>query len=154
MKKLLFLSSIALTLCGTAAIAQTAATYGKAFTTTQVMSTTRASGLTADKDVVPNVQLEGKVSEVCQKEGCWIVLGNENGGDVVMIRMKDHAFKVPKDIAGKHAIVNGNLKKKVQSVEEQKHYLEDAGASQAEMARITAPKNVFELEATGVIVKE
>lgn len=153
MKKLLFLSSLALTLCSTAAMAQNA-TYGKTFTTNQVMSTTRASGLTADKDMVPNVQFEGKVSEVCQKEGCWMVIGNENGGEVMMVRMKDHAFKVPKDLAGKHVIVNGNLKKKVQSVEEQKHYMEDAGASEGEMARITAPKNVFELEATGIVVKD
>jgi hypothetical protein len=157
MKKLLFLSSLALTLCSTAVIAQTpskGAIYGKAFTSTQVLSTTRAASVTSEKEVVENVQFEGKVSEVCQKEGCWLVLSNDNGGDQLMVRMKDHSFKVPKDLYGKRVIVNGNLKKKTQSVEEQKHLMEDRGASQAEIARITAPKNVFEMIATGVIVAE
>ncbi|KAA5535063.1 DUF4920 domain-containing protein [Taibaiella lutea] len=157
MRKLLFLSSLALTLCSTGVIAQTAkkgAIYGKAFTSTQVLSTTRAAGVTSEKDVVENVQFEGKVTEVCQKEGCWLVLSTDNGADPLMVRMKDHSFKVPKDLNGKHVVVNGNLKKTTQSVEEQKHLLEDKGASQGEIARITAPKNVFELIATGVVVTE
>jgi hypothetical protein len=61
---------------------------------------------------------------------------------------------VPTDLYGKHVIINGNLKKTTQSVEEQKHLMEDRGASQAEMARVTTPKNVFELIATGVMVTE
>lgn len=157
MKKLLFLSSLALSLCSTAVFAQTAtkgAIYGKAFTSTQVLSTTRAASVTSEKDVVENVQFEGKVTEVCQKEGCWLVLSSQNGGDNIMVKMKDHSFKVPTDLYGKHVIINGNLKKTTQSVEEQKHLMEDRGASQAEMARVTTPKNVFELIATGVMVTE
>jgi len=157
MKKILLLSSLALTLCSTVVIGQTAkkgAIYGKAFTSTQVLSTTRAVSVTSEKDVVENVQFQGKVTEVCQKEGCWLILGNDNGGDAIMVRMKDHSFKVPKDLNGRHIIVNGELKKTTQSVEEQKHLMEDKGASQGEIARVTAPKNVFELIATGVIVTD
>jgi len=156
MKKLIFLSSLALALCSTAVHAQTAkkgAIYGKAFTSSQVLSTTRAASVTSEKDVVENVQFEGTVNEVCQKEGCWLILSN-GGSNNIMVRMKDHSFKVPKDINGKHVIVNGNLKKTVQSVEEQKHLMEDRGASQGELARVTEPKSVFELIATGVMVTE
>lgn len=66
--------------------------------------------------------------------------------------MKDHAFLLPKDLAGKKALVNGTLVKKVQSVAEQKHYLEDAGASAEEMAKITQPKETYVMQATGVVV--
>lgn len=96
------------------------------------------------------IQLTGKIKEVCQTEGCWIVL--EGGGVELLVKMKDHAFTLPKDLAGKMALVNGVVTRKTQSIEEQKHYLEDAGADAARLAEIKEPKQVFEMEATGVLV--
>lgn len=79
-----------------------------------------------------------------------VIRTNEKSNDDVMVRMKDHAFVVPKDIAGKTAVVHGTVAKKMQSVAEQKHYMEDAGAPADQIAKITEPKAVYEMQVTGV----
>ena len=80
-------------------------------------------------------------------------LKNENGADV-FVKFKDHEFVIPKDRAGRAAIVSGIAKKKTISVDDQKHYAEDAGASEAEIAKITQPKEELRIEATGVMIKD
>lgn len=157
MKKLLFFSTLALTLCATSVMAQTnaaATSYGKAFKEQSALSPARVQWLLKDKQGVDHVQLVGYVAEVCQKEGCWLKLsgGIGNNSEVVLVKMKDHAFAMPKDIAGKKAVVNGNIIKKMQSVTDQKHYLEDAGASKEVIDNVTEPKEVYELQATGVTI--
>lgn len=155
MKKLLFLSTLALALCSTATYAQTGQgkVYGAAFTQQTVMSTARLPVLMGDKQKLENIQLIGYVAEVCQKEGCWMIIkSNKSATDAILVKMKDHAFALPKDVAGKTATMSGTIVKKTQTVAEQKHLLEDAGASQAEIAKITSPKEIYEMQATGVML--
>jgi hypothetical protein len=156
MKKLLLLSTLAITLCAVDSIAQTAPSskvYGTNFKQETVMAPARLSYLLKDKDKLENAQLGGYVSEVCQKEGCWLRLRTDkNSKDDVFVKIKDHAFLLPKDIAGRMAIVNGTVTKKVQTVAEQQHYLEDAGASKEEIAKITQPKEVYQMQVTGVLL--
>jgi hypothetical protein len=155
MKKLLLLSSLALAIFSTSANAQSndGKAYGTSFNTEAAMSTARIPVLLKDKDKVEDVKISGYVSKVCQKEGCWMVMRTEkNTNDDVMVRMKDHAFVIPKDVAGKNAVVKGTVVKKTQSVAEQKHYLEDEGASKEEIAKITTPKDTYEMQVTGVFL--
>jgi hypothetical protein len=159
MKKLFILSSLFFALAGTAATAQTATApkaYGAAFTQSEVIvSPGRMDEMLKDKDKLENVQLSGYISEVCQKEGCWLRLRtHKTSQDEMFVKMKDHAFLLPKDIAGKTAIINGTVVKKVQTVAEQQHYLEDAGASKAEIAKITQPKETYQMQATGVVITD
>jgi hypothetical protein len=157
MKKLLFLSTLALTLCG-AAFAQnapgTVSTYGTSFTTQDaILSPGRLPMVMKEKQSLENFKMTGTIAEVCQKEGCWMLLRTQpNIDDDVLIKVKDHAFVLPKNIAGKRASVTGNVVKKTQSVAEQQHLLEDAGASAAEIAKITSPKEIYEMQATGVVL--
>jgi len=126
--------------------------YGKEFSTVKTAKPENLSKTMGDKTTMENVVLEGTISQVCQAEGCWLKLKNNAGADI-LIKFKDHAFLVPKDIAGKTAVINGTAVKKVVSVEEQKHMAEDAGASPSDMAAITGPKEELRVEATGVVVK-
>lgn len=127
--------------------------YGQAFTDAAVMSPGRLGHIMKDKQKINNFQMMGYVTEVCQKEGCWLKLSTtKTSNDAVFVKMKDHAFVVPKDLAGKMIVVQGEVIKKQQSVEEQKHYLEDAGAAKEEISAITQPKEVYEMEASGVKV--
>jgi len=61
---------------------------------------------------------------------------------------------MPKDIAGKEVIVNGLAFVEEMSVEDQRHYAEDGGKSEDEIAKITKPKKTFGFEADGVLLKE
>ena len=75
-------------------------------------------------------------------------------GEEAMVKFKDYGFFMPKDIAGKEVIVNGLAFIEEMSVEEQKHYAEDAGESKEVIAAITAPKKTYRFEADGVLLKK
>ena len=57
-----------------------------------------------------------------------------------------------KDIAGKTIVFEGNAKTKTTSVDELRHYAEDAGKSKDEIAKITEAKTELAFEANGVLV--
>ncbi|TYB80288.1 DUF4920 domain-containing protein [Bizionia gelidisalsuginis] len=94
-----------------------------------------------------------KIDEVCQAKGCWMKLdlGDE---EQAMVKFKDYAFFMPKDSKGKEVIINGKAYVKEVSVEEQRHYAEDAGESPEAIAAITEPKRTYSFEADGVLLKK
>ncbi|WP_224490851.1 DUF4920 domain-containing protein [Robertkochia flava] len=99
-----------------------------------------------------SVAFEAKVVEVCQMKGCWMKLdlGNDQ---TAMVRFKDYGFFVPKDLAGKSVVVEGNAFVDLMSVEDQKHYAEDAGSTVEDIEAIKAPKKTYTFIASGVAVK-
>lgn len=99
------------------------------------------------------VKLRSKVNEVCEKKGCWMKLENGESDDV-MVKMKDYAFFVPKDIANREVIVEGKAYVTEMSVEDQQHYAEDGGKSKEEIASITEPKRTFSFMADGALVAQ
>jgi hypothetical protein len=50
--------------------------------------------------------------------------------------------------------MQGKAFKEVTSVDELRHYAEDAGDSKEEIAKITEPKTELKFEATGVVLKK
>lgn len=130
----------------------TDSTYGTSFTPDGAITVSEFNSEMSDKDSMDNVVVIGELSEVCQKMGCWVKMKNDDGEDI-FVKFKGHDFFVPKDYAGKQAIVKGTATREVTPVDEQRHYLEDAGASEEEIAAITEPKEELKIEATGIIVK-
>jgi hypothetical protein len=51
-------------------------------------------------------KFSGRVTEVCQAKGCWVML--EHDGHAARVMAKDHGFAVPKDARGQ-AVVYGTL---------------------------------------------
>lgn len=51
------------------------------------------------------ILVSGRVSDVCQKKGCWTVLRGES--ESIRIRFADYAFFVPKDSQGRLAYAEG-----------------------------------------------
>jgi hypothetical protein len=100
-----------------------------------------------------NSKMSAKVISVCQAKGCWMTLNLENGNEV-MVKFKDYGFFMPKDIAGKEVIINGKAFVNEVSVDELRHYAEDAGKTDEEIESITEPKKTFSFEADGVLLKQ
>lgn len=98
------------------------------------------------------VKVSSTIVDVCQKKGCWMDLALPND-DYMTVKFKDYEFFVPKDAEGKTAIIEGIVRKEVETVEWLKHKAEDAGQSQEEIDAITEPKTSFTFEASGVIIK-
>lgn len=106
------------------------------------------------KGGVEDVKVEGKVANVCQKKGCWITMVSENADkEVMFVKFKDYGFFMPLDLAGKTVVMHGNAFIETTSVDELRHYAEDEGKSEEEIAKITAPKKEFKFLADGVVIK-
>lgn len=99
-----------------------------------------------------DIKLKGQVEEVCQAKGCWMTidLGND---ELMRVKFKDYGFFVPKDAAGKTAIMQGVVTKETISVDELKHLAEDAGKPESEISKITEPKEELTFIAEGVIIE-
>ncbi|MGB2758912.1 MAG: DUF4920 domain-containing protein [Maribacter stanieri] len=98
-----------------------------------------------------NLQFKSKVKEVCKVKGCWMIVELPKG-EQAMVRFKDYGFFMPADILEKEVVLNGLAFVEEMSVEDQQHYAKDAGKTDIEIAKITAPKRTFSFEATGVLV--
>lgn len=92
------------------------------------------------------VAVRGKVVEVCQTKGCWMLLSD--GKRELRVRFLDYAFFVPKGLAGE-VVVEGVFAIQMVPVDEARHYLEDAGKHEQAMA-ITVPQKSFTFMANGV----
>lgn len=100
---------------------------------------------------VENVAIKGKVIDVCDKKGCWLTLETEDNSKL-FVKMKDYGFFVPTALKGKNVVLEGTAEKKVTSVDEQKHYAQDAKKPQAEIDAITKPKEEIRFVANGIKV--
>jgi Domain of unknown function (DUF4920) len=98
-----------------------------------------------------DAKVTGVVESVCQVKGCWMKVKMDDG-QTMRVTFKDYGFFVPKDIAGKTIVFEGNAKTKTTSVDELRHYAEDAGKSKDEIAKINEPKTELTFEANGVLV--
>lgn len=100
---------------------------------------------------VENVAVKGKVVDVCDKKGCWITVETANK-ERFFVKMKDYAFFVPTALKGKNVVLEGNAEEKTISVDELKHYAEDAKKSPEEIAKITKPEQEIRFMASGIKV--
>ncbi|WP_029037995.1 DUF4920 domain-containing protein [Salinimicrobium xinjiangense] len=100
-----------------------------------------------------NVSFRGEVASVCKAKGCWIKIALEDGREV-MVKFKDYGFFVPKDIENSEVVMAGKAYVTEMSVEDQRHYAEDAGKSSEEIHAITAPEITLSFLANGVKIKK
>ncbi len=82
------------------------------------------------------VRTEGKVSAVCQHQGCWMEIADDAGK--AHIKMAGHAFTVPRDVAGHHAVIQGKV-----IAPDKDHCTEEAAEQTGSVAKV-------EIEASGV----
>lgn len=126
--------------------------FGSAFTVPDASVIPAASFLASTAQYVgQTVRIEGRVADVCQKAGCWMVIAE--GDKTLRIRMKEHGFSVAKDGAGALACVEGTVVEITVDPATAEHFASEAtpGAALPETAA-TAGK-VYEIEATAVELK-
>ena len=99
-----------------------------------------------------NSKMRAKINEVCSAKGCWMTL-DMDGENEVMVKFKDYGFFMPLNAEGE-VVVNGKAYVSETSIDELRHYAEDAGKSKEEIAAITEPKRTYSFEADGVLLKQ
>lgn len=125
-------------------------TFGKAFTD--------ASAPTPIADVISKsdqfdgkpVKVSGTVTQVCQAKGCWfeVAAGPKERG--VRIKSADYSIFVPKDSAGRQAVVEGTFKVTTLTEAQAKHLADDAAKAGAKPSEVKGPVKEFQLAATAV----
>jgi prepilin signal peptidase PulO-like enzyme (type II secretory pathway) len=125
-------------------------TFGAVITAENATTVAELPTLLGDKEMA-DVKIEGKVLDVCPKKGCWMSLEMPDKS-TVLVKFKDYGFFVPLEMIGKTVVLEGQAKKVETSVDELKHYAEDAKKSKEEIDAITEPKKEIRLTANGVLV--
>ncbi len=172
MKKILFVSALMLALVScqngaeksgeestdtTAVVQEEAPTlavayFGSEITDEGAIEVDEAPAKLGEMDSV-DLKVVGKINKVCQVKGCWMTMGYGEG-ESMHVSFRDYGFFVPKNIDGKDAVIDGTLYMETTSVEDLKHFAEDEGLSEDEIAMITEPETRLTFVADGVIVKD
>ena len=96
----------------------------------------------AEHHVGHRMKVTGRITQVCQAKGCWLML-DANG---VGVRVKTgHDFFVPKDASGT-AVVFGEWKAVELSPEQARHYVEDGSGE-------STPGREWQILATSIVIE-
>jgi uncharacterized protein DUF4920 len=109
-----------------------------------------ARALTAE-NVGKAIVVEGKVADVCQMKGCWMVL--TDGTRTVRTTFKDYGFFVPKDLAGRTVVAEGVLTRETVDEETRRHYAEESKQGAEQIAAIHGPIDEYNFVASSVTVR-
>jgi hypothetical protein len=126
--------------------------WGEDFDATEVVA---AADLLADPASFEGreIRVEGRITEVCQSAGCWMVIAE--GDQSMRVMMKDHAFAVDKGIAGQDCQVEGLVTVRELDPEFVKHLEEESeDAENMPEKKAATDGKVFEFEAAGVSSKK
>ena len=92
------------------------------------------------------VLVEGRVTDVCQRKGCWTVIAE--GEHAVRVRFKDYGFFLPKDITGRRAYVEGLVSVTTLSEKDARHYASESRDGNPDA--IHGPQRELAFTASGV----
>lgn len=57
------------------------------------------------------VRVEGTISDVCSKRGCWIKIADESGPAEITFKVDDGVMVFPMDAKGKWAVADGTVRR-------------------------------------------
>ena len=130
------------------------ASYGEEINADGIVSYDDFANLLTEKDTVA-VKMSGEIDKTCKVKGCWKKVNVAGEEDPMHITFKDYGFFVPKEgMEEKAAIFEGIAFVDTISVEMLRHYAEDEGLSEEEIAAITEPEVVVTFEASGVLIED
>jgi hypothetical protein len=110
-----------------------------------------------DDYVGKNVRVEGLITDVCPKRGCWMELASDREFETIRIKVEDGVIVFPMDAKGKRAEAEGIFTKievsPEQALAHAKHMAEERGeAFDAEKAG-DLPTVIYQIQGTGAVVR-
>lgn len=154
MKSLKFFCLLLLVSFATSGYAQKAVqSFGEPITADGAISHKKLVKKMAGQESV-EVKLVGTVASVCKKKGCWmnVAAPGSKKTEPLFVQFKDYGFFMPLDCEGQKVIIQGTAYKSVTTVDELRHFAEDAGKSKAEIEAITEPLEEVKFMASGVLM--
>lgn len=128
------------------------AAYGTPFSTDTVV-TSAADLFASPADFVgKSVRVEGRVADVCQKMGCWMVIAE--GDQSMRVLMKDHAFSVDKQGAGSTCQIDGIVEAKTIDPKTVEHFESESAEGAVIPEKQAKSDVVYQFVAAGVRLKK
>jgi hypothetical protein len=152
MKKALALSFVIILL--SVGITASAATYGKA---PGAGDPVKLSELLASPDtyVGKTVKVEGIITDVCAKRGCWMAIAGDKEFQSIRFKVEDGVIVIPMEAKGKKAVAEGSFTKieltKEQAIEHAKHMAEEQ-KKPFDPASVTGPSVMYQINGTGAVI--
>ena len=155
---LLFLAMIALGACDSGSTAQAAkpgVTYGAGVTLATAVS---IDDLVADPMKYDGqlVRVEGMVTDVCPKRGCWMDLAGKGAGKKVRFKVQDGVMVLPMEAKGSQASAEGRVVVTKLSLEDSREYAKyqrDEYGADIDPDAITEPMTTVRLDGTGAVLR-
>lgn len=100
------------------------------------------------------VRVEGMVTDVCAKRGCWFEMAGTKPGQTLRFKVTDGDMVFPPDSKGKHAVAEGVVAVHELSLEESKDYAKEQAEESGKAydpATITEPMAIVRLDGTGAV---
>lgn len=136
-----------------------AAVEGKVFGAgVTVAESVEVSALLADPHAYKGkvVRVEGMVTDVCPKRGCWMMIAGAEPGQKLRFKVDDGEMVFPPDIKGQHAVAQGVVAVRELTLEEtraQAEYQAKEYGMPYDPASITKPTTSVRLDGTGAVVR-
>lgn len=130
-------------------------TYGEGVTGQEVV---RISQLLANPaaHVGTVVRVEGVVTEVCAKRGCWVAIASDQEFQTLRFKVKDGVIVFTPDVKGKRGVFEGVFTRheltQEDAIARAKHHAEEQG-EEFDPASITGPEVYYQLHGTGAVVR-
>ena len=109
----------------------------------------------AERLVGKTVQVKGKVTEVCQKMGCWMALADPATTALIRIKVNDGEIVFPKEAIGRMAIAEGRLTKlqlsRQQAVARARHEAEEQ-SREFDPASVRRGAVIYQIAGTGAVL--
>ncbi len=103
------------------------------------------------------IRVEGMVTDVCPKRGCWFELAGSAPGQKLKFKVTDGDMVFPMDAKGKVAIAQGEVSVRELTLEETKQNAEYEAKEYGKAydpASITTPKIVVRIDGTGAVFRD
>jgi hypothetical protein len=108
-----------------------------------------------DKYVGKTVKVEGIITDVCAKRGCWMAIAGDKEFQSIRFKVDDGVIVIPIEAKGKKAIAEGTFTKiemtKEQAIEHAKHLAEEQKRP-FDPASVIGPTVTYQLTGTGAII--
>jgi hypothetical protein len=120
--------------------------------------TTLISVLMADPDhyVGQVVRVEGLITGVCEKRGCWMSLASDQEFEDLRIKVDDGVIVFPIEAKGRRAVAEGEFFKIEMTMEQtiayKKHHAEEHN-EKFDASTVTEPLTYYQIKATGAVIR-
>jgi len=110
-----------------------------------------------DKYEGKDVRVEGMVTGVCPKRGCWFDMAGEKAGESMRFKVRDGVMVFPMEANGKYAVAQGKVRKMPMTLEQSKRwatYQRDSYGADIDPEAITEPITIVRLDGSGAVIRD